>query len=179
VRWLGLDPGQKRTGVALSSPDDTYAVPLRVLQHRASGPQLDVLGQLVEEFRVDGIIIGLPLSLSGSPSEQTHAVVDLARRIAAHFGVPLEMPNIAREFYADEAPVRDGERSPAATVIRPRIILWDERLSSWEAERVARPEASAGRRRSRAKPPLDAHAAAVILQSFLDDRTRTEGTATD
>ena len=87
------------------------------------------------------------------------------------------MPEIARDLYPDEAAIPSGDPSPASTGSRFRVLLWDERLSSWEAERLVLPEASGRNRRPRARPALDAHAAAVILQSFLDDRDRAPGAA--
>ena len=64
---------------------------------------------------------------------------------------------------------------------RLKVLLWDERLTSWEAERLAAPEAGPGKRR-KATHDLDAHAAAVILQSFLDSQVpgrRVDATGTD
>lgn len=168
MRWLGLDPGEKRTGVAVSSPEATYAIPLRVLRHRVEGPALDDLRQLVEEYRADGLVIGLPLSLSGSPSQQTHVAVALARRIAAHFNVPLEIPDVARDLYPAEPTVPTGEHHLPEAGVHPRVLLWDERLSSWEAGRMVEPERAGRKGRPGERRALDAHAAAIILQSFLD-----------
>ncbi|MCK9358056.1 MAG: Holliday junction resolvase RuvX [Dehalococcoidia bacterium] len=179
MRWLGLDPGEKRTGVAVSGPEATYAIPLRVLRHRAEGPALDDLRELVEQYRVDGLVIGLPLSLSGSPSQQTHAAVALARRIAAHFGVPLEMPDIARDLYPAEADTRTGEHHPPEVGVHPRVLLWDERLSSWEASRMVEPERGDRKARPGERRALDAHAAAIILQSFLDSLPREQHELSD
>lgn len=71
-----------------------------------------------------------------------------------------------------------GEEGPQAGVVRrdcerlitplgPPVRLWDERLSTFEAQRL---RAEAGPRRGRARKDLDAAAAAVILQSYLDAR---------
>jgi RNase H-fold protein (predicted Holliday junction resolvase) len=49
-----------------------------------------------------------------------------------------------------------------------RVLLWDERLSSWEAQRMTAARGAAGRKKAGRELLLDAHAAAVILQSFLD-----------
>ncbi len=156
MRWLGLDPGEKRTGVAVSSPEGTYAIPVRVLRHRAEGPTVGDIERLVDEYRPDGVVIGLPLSMSGRPSEQTNTVVEFAHRVAEHFGVTPETPSSAQDIH------------PAEAGARLRIVLWDERLSSWEAGRLVDVEVTDRRRRSGQRPALDAHAAAVILQSFLD-----------
>ncbi len=173
MRWLGLDPGEKRTGVAVSSPEGTYAIPVCVLRHRAGGPTVDDILKLVEEYRPGGLVIGLPLSMSGRPSEQTNAAVEFARGVALHFSVTLEMPPGARELCTAEERGTGCDRA-GRTAEHLRIVLWDERLSSWEAERLTEVEETDRKKRYGKKPAIDAHAAAVILQSFLDSLARED-----
>lgn len=52
------------------------------------------------------------------------------------------------------------------------VDTWDERLSTFEAERLLR---QAGRKPSREKARADAAAAAVILQSYLDSLRKRMG----
>ena len=49
------------------------------------------------------------------------------------------------------------------------VVLWDEALTSVEAAEGLR---AAGRKRRDAEREIDMHAAAIILQSYLDDRAR-------
>jgi putative Holliday junction resolvase len=51
-----------------------------------------------------------------------------------------------------------------------RVALWDERLTTWEAERLLRE--GPGRKKGRGKPSVDAVAATVLLQSYLDELER-------
>jgi len=163
MRWLCLDAGAKRTGVALSDPEGTFAVPLVVLTHARSGPSADEVADLVEGHRANGVVVGLPLSMDGTASEQTHFAIDVARRVAQRLGARL---NVRQEL--DSLLGVTSEAEPAADESM-RVVLWDERLSTFEARRLVGTES---RPRGRRKKPqhLDAHAAAVILQSFLDAR---------
>ena len=161
MRWLCLDPGMKRTGVALSDPEGTFAVPLIVLTHDSSGPSVDEVADLVEDHRASGVVVGLPLSMDGTASEQTQFAVALARRLAGRLGARLEI----REELASLVGVSAEDRpfDDKGTW----VVLWDERLTTFEARRIAGADArSKGRRKK--QQHLDAHAAAVILQSFLD-----------
>jgi hypothetical protein len=81
------------------------------------------------------------------------------------------MPPGAHELYPAETVPEVGGDRPAEAGARLRVVLWDERLSSWEASRLVEGD-DAGRRRSRDGRAIDAHAAAVILQSFLDSHER-------
>ncbi len=169
MRWLCIDPGTRRTGVAISSPEGTFSVPLRVLEHGASGLDLDELSALVLEHGVEGLVVGLPLSMDGTSTAQTLLALLLAQRIAAHFHAILETPpGVTVPEIVECASLADGCAS-ADRVRLVRVLLWDERLSSWEAHRAAAAGAAGGRKRAgKGRPPLDDHAAAVILQSFLE-----------
>ena len=152
MRWLCLDPGTKRTGLAISDPEGKFALPLSVIAHGLSGLEPDDIAAIVVEHRVDGIVIGLPVSMDGTHSEQTQFALGTARRIAERLGWNLQSPG--------------GWGSPFHGA-QDQVVLWDERLTTFEARRLSAGEV---RPRGRRKKPerLDAHAAAVILQSFLD-----------
>ncbi|MBN1857048.1 MAG: pre-16S rRNA-processing nuclease YqgF [Dehalococcoidia bacterium] len=167
MRWLGLDLGDKRTGVAISNPEGTFAVPLLVLQHDVSGPSPAQIDALLNKHEVQGIVLGLPLSLSGSPSTHTHHAVGLALEIAHHLGATLELPAHLQADYpeipAAQSFSRDNTTEPAL-----RMILWDERLSTWGAQQVMQPKKKRTQGRKTGPAHLDAHAAAIILQSYLE-----------
>jgi putative transcription antitermination factor YqgF len=168
MRWLCIDPGTKRTGVAVSSPEGTFAVPLLVLEHDAAGPRMERVAGLMSEYGARGLVIGLPLYMDGSSSAQTLLALELARRIAAHLNARLEMPVGVACPESASGTDAVGEGAPAeATALR--VVLWDERLSSWEAQRARDTGGANGRKPAvKKKVALDAHAAAIILQSFLD-----------
>lgn len=134
MRYLALDLGDRRIGVALSDPTGLLARPFMTLRRASRAEDFTRLNALVAEQQVGTVVVGLPLNLDGSDSQQTAWVRDYSAALAAALPVP--------------------------------VLLWDERLTSVEA---------AERLRARGKRParqeLDAAAAAVILQSYLDART--------
>lgn len=178
MRWLCLDLGEKRTGVALSSPEGTFAVPLLILEHGTDGPSPEEIARLLNEHSAEGLVIGLPLSLSGNPSQQTWFALGVARRIANYLGLSLSLPDSVSG--QAEADITDElEAGPSRVEREGTIVLWDERLSTWDAGRLL-PDKSPHRRGQRSKPRrLDAHAAAVILQSYLDSLPREQGRDND
>lgn len=64
ARVLGLDPGEKRIGVALSDALGIIAQPHQVIDAKAGNP-IDAIRRLCAEYEVTTIVIGLPVSLSG------------------------------------------------------------------------------------------------------------------
>ena len=141
MRIVGLDVGERRIGVAVSDPSCTLARPLAVLA--ATG--LD--GNAVQVAAAE--IARLAHEEDGVAS----IVVGLPRRLD---GAPNDMTPRVEQF----------ARQLEARTALP-VTLQDERLSSREAEsRLALREKDWRVRKRR----LDAAAAAVILQDYLDSR---------
>jgi putative Holliday junction resolvase len=141
VRIVGLDVGERRIGVAVSDVTRTLARPLGVL--RPAGLDVDAVRLSADE-------IG---RLAGEEDGVASIVVGLPRRLD---GTPTDMTRRVEQF----------ARQLEARTALP-VTLQDERLSSREAEsRLALREKDWRVR----KQHLDAAAAAVILQDYLDSR---------
>jgi putative Holliday junction resolvase len=141
VRIVGLDVGERRIGVAVSDVTRTLARPLGVL--RPAGLDVDAVRLSADE-------IG---RLAREEDGVASIVVGLPRRLD---GTPNDMTRRVEQF----------ARQLEARTALP-VTLQDERLSSREAEsRLALREKDWRARKQR----LDAAAAAVILQDYLDSR---------
>jgi len=88
MRLLGLDIGEARVGVAVSDPGRTIASPVAVLDGRRLKRDIAPLRDLVEEYEVAGIVVGLPLGMSGGEGPQAA----LVRETATRFGRELHLP---------------------------------------------------------------------------------------
>src|SRR5262245_47297383 len=64
-RLLGIDFGTKRVGLALSNPDQTLATPLETVNRRDEPQDARHLQQKVREYSVVGLVVGLPVHMSG------------------------------------------------------------------------------------------------------------------
>jgi len=140
ARFMGVDYGERRIGIALSDPTGTLASPFdTVLRRRGKRPPLTALEKIAHEHEVGGLVVGLPLTLAG---EEDAWCIEV-RRIGDELGRRLGL----------------------------EVAYIDERMTSVVAERGIR---TAGLRRKQRedKSRVDAAAAAVILQRFLDRRVR-------
>ena len=140
-RVAGLDVGERRIGVAVSDATGTLARPLGVLQ--TTGLDGDAVERAVAELG----------RLTAEDDGLESLVVGLPRRLD---GSPSEMTSRVEAF---------------AEALRTRtalpVVLQDERLTSREAEsRLALREKDWRVR----KKQLDAAAAAIILQDYLDEQ---------
>ena len=141
MRVVGLDVGERRIGVAVSDVTGTLARPLGVL--RATGLAADAVQVAAAEIA----------RLAGEEDGVASIVVGLPRHLD---GTPSDMTPRVEQF----------ARQLEARIALP-VVLQDERLSSREAEsRLALREKDWRVRKER----LDAAAAAVILQDYLDTR---------
>lgn len=142
MRVMALDVGHKRIGVALSDPGQVLASSLQVIERKGQQRDLATVVQLVQEHGVGKIIVGYPRSLDGTAGQQAKVV----ERYAAVL----------------EEKLRDSS-------LDVPVILWDERLSTVAAGRLM---AEAGRKSRERRKRIDAVAAAVILQDYLDASER-------
>lgn len=90
VRYLGLDIGEVRVGVAVSDPTGRVATPLEVLDARGLLGDVRPLRRIVEEYAPGVMVVGLPRSLSGEEGPQARSVREISERYAEMLDVPVE-----------------------------------------------------------------------------------------
>lgn len=140
---LGIDYGARRIGLALSDATATLASPWRLVQRPPSEAQ--TLRMMLAEID----------ALAKDDDGLEAVVVGWPRRLDGS-------PN-------DQTPLVEAFARGLGEHIAVPVVLQDERLSSHEAEaRLARRETDWRKRKAK----LDAAAAAVILQDYLDSRQR-------
>ena len=154
MRSLGLDVGDKRTGVAISDPQGILAIPLTVLAGKDEDDVVDEVLKLVEQYKAERVVVGLPRRLNGELGEQAGKVTAFTEKLTL--------------------------RAKRSNLNQLDVQMWDERLSTKAAERLMMEAGGkGGKLRSRAKRKtknhnsstkvsVDAMAAAFILQGFLD-----------
>jgi len=135
-RWIGIDYGTRRTGLALADPGGRLASPAGLLP--ATGHLAQDARRILDwcaQNEAGGLVVGLPLNMDGSDSAQTRLARALADELRRQSALPVE--------------------------------LWDERLTTFQADQTLQ---EAGVRPARRRRLRDALAAQVLLQSFLDAR---------
>jgi putative Holliday junction resolvase len=88
---LALDYGSARCGCAVSDPTGLLATPIEAVERPLSRRGFSRLRGLVRELGAERVIVGLPLSLSGSDSSQTRESREFAERLRQELTVPVEL----------------------------------------------------------------------------------------
>ena len=91
MRVLALDYGSARCGCAISDPTGVLATPIEPVPNPGSRRGLARLRALAAELGAERVVIGLPLSLSGSDSAQTAQAREFARRLQGDLPMPVEL----------------------------------------------------------------------------------------
>lgn len=136
MRIMGLDVGDKTIGVAVSDALGWTAQGLEVIR-RVENIDKDLarLGEIIKEYEVEEIVVGLPKNMNGTLGERAQKVLAFVDILKEELGLPIK--------------------------------LWDERLSTVEAEKML---IQADVSRAKRKKVIDKMAACVILQSYLTSR---------
>jgi len=144
VRFLGVDYGSRRIGLALSDYTATLARPWQMIpaagvpaQSAAAVARVVATLRASDDPDLDGIVVGLPRRLNGEDTDQTPQVRVFVAALEELTGLP--------------------------------VSTQDERLTSVEAEsRLAGREKDWKKR----KALIDAESASILLQDYLDNRPR-------
>jgi len=134
MKYLGLDYGTKRIGVAVSDDTGSIAFPLAVVE--AGTKALEEIDNIARVNNVEVIVIGESLNFKGEKNEVMEDIEQFKADIGELTGLPVEYQ---QEFF-----------------------------SSAQAARQFAPDGS--RKKNPSQEKLDAAAAALILQGYLDKK---------
>jgi putative holliday junction resolvase len=91
LRLLGLDPGEKRIGVAISDPLAITAQSLETISYNHPDQAVERIKEICLEYEVNTIIVGNPLKMSGARSIASELAETFAARLKEATGLPVIM----------------------------------------------------------------------------------------
>jgi len=139
MKTMALDIGDARIGVALSDALGITAQPYGTIERRSNKAVLKDLVDIALREVVSTIVIGLPLNMDGSLSDQAEKVRKLGDALT-------------------KALLRDNKTSSC------KVTYWDERLTTEQAKRIV---IDSGLKDKQLSSALDRVSAAIILESFM------------
>lgn len=112
MRYLAIDLGDKRTGLATGDELTRFVAPLRVLEIPRGPALLDAIERAIREQEPGALVLGLPLNMDGSEGERAKLVRAFGTELAERTGLPVE--------YQDERLTSDAANQRMARSGRTR-----------------------------------------------------------
>lgn len=146
MRYLAIDYGERRIGLATCDDEERFASPHGVRERQGTRRDVAAIVETIRGLGVQGLVFGLPRAVHGGTGNSEPAV--------KKFALSLE-----EELRAANLPIA--------------LEWWDERFSTREALSQMRTLGISQKRgrESTDSNSVDARAAAVILQGFLDHKS--------
>ena len=124
---LGIDPGTRRIGVAVSDAGGTIALPLEVIERRGDD-WLARIAELAAERAVAGIVVGLPVRMDGTEGPEAAEARRLAAILERRLGVPAvladeRLTSVAANRAMASADVDSRRRRPVVDKVAAALLL--------------------------------------------------------
>ncbi|MBI3731851.1 MAG: Holliday junction resolvase RuvX [Chloroflexi bacterium] len=155
MRILGVDLGSRRVGIAISDETQTLATPHSIIIRKSFSQMAEQIKQIAIHNSVGRLVAGYPRSLSGEEGPQAQHAAREAQRLADSLELPLVLWDEQFSTALATQLVNEGRGSASDG-------------ANLKGHRPRRREPRTTRRDIKQRGGIDAFAAAVILQSYLD-----------
>lgn len=131
MRIMGLDVGSKTVGVAISDPLGFTAQGLEIISINEEAQEfgLDRLGELVDQYKVDKFVIGLPKNMNNTSGPRVEASQAYGAMIAERYGIPVDYQDerlttvAAERMLIEQADVSRSKRKKVIDKLAAQLIL--------------------------------------------------------
>mgnify|MGYP001611479056 CR=1 FL=1 len=111
MRFLGLDYGDKRIGIAVSDEGGGFAFPRVVLRNTEN--VFDEIKKICDDEKIEKIVLGVPISLRGGKSDQARKTEEFGEKLKAFSGLRIEYEN---EVFTSK--ITQNDASAAALILQ-------------------------------------------------------------
>lgn len=131
MRIMGLDVGSKTVGVAISDPLGFTAQGLEIIRIDEEKEQFgfERLTELVEQYKVDKFVIGLPKNMNNTSGPRVDASRAYGEKIAELFQIPVEYQDerlttvAAERMLIEHADISRSKRKKVIDKLAAQLIL--------------------------------------------------------
>jgi putative holliday junction resolvase len=128
MRVLGIDFGHKRIGLALSDETGTVASPLQYIDGGGMAAASREIATICEERKVGKIVVGLPLRMDGTRSEQTEHTLAFIVELQGATTIPVakwdeRLTSVQANRALLEGNVRRSDRKEKIDKLAAQIML--------------------------------------------------------
>lgn len=135
MRYLAVDLGAKRTGLAAGDDVVRLVQPVEVVQVPRGPALLDALARAVDRHGPDELVVGLPLNMDGTEGAGAKEAREFGALLAARVGLPVRFQDERlSSFEADERMARSGRTHREKRELRDALAACAI-LEAWLAAR--------------------------------------------
>tara|TARA_B100000965_G_C18999796_1_gene501872 strand:+ start:23 stop:487 length:465 start_codon:yes stop_codon:yes gene_type:complete len=81
-RLMGIDPGGKRIGIAISDENKIVATPFTTIIRDNYADLVSQIKKIVNEYQIEGIVVGNPINMDGTEGPSSQSAKDLAKNLS-------------------------------------------------------------------------------------------------
>ncbi|MEK7148787.1 MAG: Holliday junction resolvase RuvX [Patescibacteria group bacterium] len=121
MRYIGIDYGSKRIGIAVSDEDGWIAFPREVIEGGDDERVFRRIGDIVKQENVGCVVVGLPIPFGGGSSKQTEDIRMFAEHLSELVQLPVELENeVLTSRMGEKEGVRkeDLDKASAALILQ-------------------------------------------------------------
>jgi len=107
MKYLAIDYGSKRTGLAICDSSETIVSPVAVIEGRHG--LLEKITSLVKDENIEAIVLGLPLNMDDSQGPQAKLVQQFAQQLKKHIDIPIHFQDERLSSFAAERKMAAAE----------------------------------------------------------------------
>ncbi|MHC4076401.1 MAG: Holliday junction resolvase RuvX [Planctomycetota bacterium] len=107
MRYLAIDYGDKRTGLAICDAAETIASPLAVIEGQKD--LIKKINEIVTSEKVEALVLGLPLNMDGSQGYRVKLVFQFAEQLKAHLQIPIHFQDERLSSFAAKETLAPAE----------------------------------------------------------------------
>ncbi|MBL6851203.1 MAG: Holliday junction resolvase RuvX [Candidatus Puniceispirillales bacterium] len=104
-RLLGIDPGTKTLGIAVSNSDWTIASPVTTIKRNKLKSDISELITIFDKYEITGLVMGWPLNMDGSMGPRCDSVRDFTRSLMDVVDMPVLLQDERMSTMAIEKPM--------------------------------------------------------------------------
>jgi putative pre-16S rRNA nuclease len=122
---LGFDYGRERIGVAVGQQLTCSATALTTIKARDGKPDWPAITRLLEEWKPDALVVGIPYHMDGAEQDMTRAAQRFSRQLEGRYNLPVHCAEERLTSYVVESAHRNRAGGVAIDPLSAQIILQD------------------------------------------------------
>lgn len=128
MKFLAIDLGLSRTGIAISDDLEMMAIPLKTIRQKNKDKLLNEISELVKVYNINKIILGLPVNMDGSEGESAKNARLFSEKLFAITGLEVilqdeRVTTVLAHSYLNNADVKKKKKKDVVDTVSAVIIL--------------------------------------------------------